>query len=130
MTAPSSSPSRASRRGFLLPSAFVVGLLILGLATGYELLVRHQTARGHRFRGALTGEHLARGAVEVVLHLVRDLAQHPTELKQGEAGRVEGKSLEEQASQLEADNAQLAKDVEAVQVRRSSPRASSRSIAG
>lgn len=66
---------RRRRHGFLLPAAVILGAVILGLAGMYYLATKHQTARGHRFKGTLVGRFMAEGAVHLVQHAVRDYAQ-------------------------------------------------------
>lgn len=65
-------PRRTRRPGMILPSAAVMGLVMLGLAGVYLSSMRHQDTRGRRYAGHTAGRHLARGAVEYVRHLVRD----------------------------------------------------------
>lgn len=62
------------RRGFLLPAALILGVVILGLALVYEFASRTQNRRGHRYRGTLVARYMSRAAVEYVRHLVRNAA--------------------------------------------------------
>lgn len=62
------------RAGFLLPSAALVGFVILSLAGLYFFVMRQQDVRGRRFQGTLVGRYMAQGAVRYVAHLIRDAA--------------------------------------------------------
>lgn len=57
-----------------LPTAVILGFVILGLGSIYLFLSRTQAARGKRFEGTLVARHLAAGACEFVAHLMRDAA--------------------------------------------------------